>query len=242
MFSRNMPADKGLAALVRRYELDSDQAARLDALARYTAGPRRAPTSARARGDLLNVHIADSLVGLEVDALRRGALVADIGSGAGFPGMPLAIALPGAAFTLIESQTGRCVYLELAIAEVGVSNATVVCDRAEQWVEGRAANDAVVARALAQPTVVLEYAAALLRVGGALIDWRGKRAPSEEARARRAGKELGMQQIEVRPVVPYEGATERHLHVYLKVRETPVRFPRRAGLARRRPLGASAEK
>lgn len=205
----------------------------------YIANDAHAPTSARARGETVDVHIADSLVGLEVDALARAGRIADIGSGAGFPGIPLAVALPSAAVSLVESQSRRCVFLELAVAEAGTANAAVTCRRVEEWTEGQGRNDAVVARALAEQAVVLEYAAPLLRVGGAVVDWRGRRSSPDEERALRAAEQLGLEREEVRAVSPYPAAEDHHLHVYLKVRATPARFPRRAGVARRRPLGVA---
>jgi len=119
-----------------------------------------------------------------------------------------------------------------------VKNARVVCERAEEWTAGMVGNDAVVARAVASQPVVLEYAAPLLRVGGALVDWRGRRAPEEERAADAAAAELGMRRAEVRRVRPFEDALERHLHVFEKIAATPSRFPRRPGVARKRPLGA----
>ena len=83
----------------------------------------------------------------------------------------------------------------------------------------------------------LELKAPLLRVGGALVDWRGRRAHAEERAADTAAAELGMRRAEVRRVRPFEGALERHLHVFVKISATPERFPRRPGVARKRPLG-----
>jgi 16S rRNA (guanine527-N7)-methyltransferase len=117
-------------------------------------------------------------------------------------------------------------------------NAAVVCGRVEEWERGRRLNDAVVARAVAAQAVVLEYAAPLLCVGGTLVDWRGRRSVAEEEQALRAAELLGLERVEVRRVRPYAAAAERHLHLYLKVTETPTRFPRRPGVARRRPLGS----
>jgi 16S rRNA (guanine527-N7)-methyltransferase len=225
--------------LTRRYGLSVEQGARLRRLAGYVEqDDARAPTSERARMATVDIHIADSLVGLEVDALARARRVTDIGSGAGFPGIPLAVALPAATVTLVESQSRRCVFLELAVAEAGVTNAAVECGRVEEWRDGLRLNDAVAARALAEQAVVLEYAAPLLRRGGVVVDWRGRRSELEEERALRAAEHLGLERDEIRPVSPYAGAEDRHLHVYLKVRDTPGQFPRRAGVARRRPLGA----
>ena len=96
----------------------------------------------------------------------------------------------------------------------------------------------MVARALAPQPVVLEYAAPLLRIGGALIDWRGGRDERAGARSARAAAELGLAQREMRRVQPFAEARDRHLHVFAKVAATPPRFPRRAGVARKRPLGA----
>ena len=85
--------------------------------------------------------------------------------------------------------------------------------------------------------MVLEYAAPLLEHGGVLVDWRGRRDADQEAAAAGAAEQLGMRLREIRRTEPYEGARDHHLHVYEKVAETPSRFPRRAGVARKRPLG-----
>jgi 16S rRNA (guanine527-N7)-methyltransferase len=69
------------------------------------------------------------------------------------------------------------------------------------------------------------------------VEWRGQRDPKEEALASRAAAELGLRQVGVREVRPFSGARSRHLHVFEKVAPTPARFPRRAGVAARRPLG-----
>jgi 16S rRNA (guanine527-N7)-methyltransferase len=234
-----MRADDALASLAVRYALSGEQRAQLRRLVDYVDRDARAPTSARARAATVDVHVADSLVGLEVDAVTEAHRITDIGSGAGFPGIPLAVALPAAAVNLVESQSRRCVFLELAGAEAGAANAAVVCRRVEEWKDGQEFSDVVVARALAEQSVVLEYAAPLLRLGGALIDWRGRRSAPEEEQALRAAAELGLERKEVRHVSPYAAARAHHLHVYLKVIDTPARFPRRAGVARRRPLGTA---
>jgi 16S rRNA (guanine527-N7)-methyltransferase len=85
---------------------------------------------------------------------------------------------------------------------------------------------------------VLEYAAPLLRLGGTLVDWRGARARGEEEGAARAAEQLGMRLGRINRVEPFDGARNRHLHEFIKVAETPARFPRRAGMARKRPLGS----
>jgi 16S rRNA (guanine527-N7)-methyltransferase len=232
------------AAVVRvhelgeRYRLSARQRRRLAALLTVLASDPHAPTSVRRRDRAVDAHIADSLVALELQPLRDAELIVDLGSGAGFPGLPLAIALEASTVWLLESQLRKCLYLERAIAEVGLANAGVVCARAEQWCAGQGTGDAVVARAVGAQPVVVEYAAPLLRVGGVLVDWRGSRALEEELRAARAAEQLGMRLTEIRRIAPFAGARDRHLHLYLKITETPSGYPRRVGAAGKRPLGA----
>jgi 16S rRNA (guanine527-N7)-methyltransferase len=197
-----------------------------------------APTSVREPGEAVDTHMADSLVGLDFEELRVARTIADLGSGAGFPGTVLAVALPHARVSLVESQRRKCEFLQGLCAAARIGNAQVVCARAEDWQQGLDENDAVVARALAAQTVVLEYAAPLLKIGGALVDWRGRRNDVEEAAAVAAARALGMRLREIRHVQPFARARDRHVHVFVKYERTPARFPRRAGIARKRPLGA----
>jgi 16S rRNA (guanine527-N7)-methyltransferase len=229
--------DEGLAGAVR-HDLSAAQLEQLGLVLRALQADEHAPTSVRDPERAANVHVSDSLTALELEAVRCARRIADLGSGAGFPGIALAVALPNAEIVLIESQRRRCEFLQRVCALAGIENARVVCTRAEEWREGLSANDAVLARALGPVPVVLEYAAPLLRVGGSLVDWRGALGRQEEEAAARAAAELGLRRVEVRRVVPFAGAREHHLHVYLKARETPERFPRRAGIARKRPLGS----
>jgi 16S rRNA (guanine527-N7)-methyltransferase len=222
-------------------EINALTAAQQQQLAKVLAtleADEHAPTAVRTAEQAARTHIADSLVALELDAVREAEHIADLGSGVGFPGLALAVALPAAEVSLIESQRRKCEFLERLCAAAGVENAQVVCSRAEEWREGALCCDVVVARALAPQPVVLEYAAPLMRLGGQLVDWRGRREQTAEGAAERAAALLGLELAEIRRVVPFEDATDRHLHVFVKTGETPPRFPRRAGIARKRPLGA----
>jgi 16S rRNA (guanine527-N7)-methyltransferase len=222
---------------LERYGLSAAQLAQLATVLAELGRDEHAPTTVREQERAANVHVADSLVALDFDLLRLAREVADIGAGAGFPGLALAVALPQAQFRLVESQRRKCEFIARTLDAARIANALVVCARAEQWSEGLVGNDAVLARALAPPPVVLEYAAPLLRVGGALLDWRGRREPAEEQAASRAAAELGLELREIRHVEPFAGARDRHVHVWQKTADTPERFPRRAGIARKRPLG-----
>jgi 16S rRNA (guanine527-N7)-methyltransferase len=224
-------------ALIERFGLDQEQAGRLAAVLAELERVQHAPTAVRDAEEAAKVHVADALVALDVDALRASRTVADLGVGAGFPGLAIAVALPGAEVRLVESQRRKCDFVRSLAGAASIANATVICTRAEDWHEGIGANDAVLARALAPQPVVLEYAAPLLRLGGTLVDWRGRRNADEERAAAGAAQTLGLRLAEVRKVEPFAGATDRHLHVFVKDRETPARFPRRAGIARKRPLG-----
>ena len=188
----------------------------------------------------LDVHVRDSLVALDVPQVREARVVVDIGSGAGFPGLPLAAALPDARVDLVESAVRKVRVIERLAAAAGIDNATAVHARIEEWASagGSAAYDVATVRAVASLPVLVEYAAPLLRLGGLLIAWKGAPDPAEVAAGSAAAAELGLEPLEPRPVAPYEGAQRLTLYLYSKVRETPSAFPRRPGIARKRPLGA----
>jgi len=218
--------------------MDAVQISKMGALLDALEADEHAPTAVRERDLAAYVHLADALSALEIEGLRGAGTIADLGAGAGFPGLAVAVALPHAQVHLVESQRRKCEFLGRAIAAAAITNAFVVCSRAEEWEQGLCANDAVTARALAPQPVVLEYAAPLLRVGGTLVDWRGRRDQEEEIAAIRAAAELGLESTTVLRVQPFPGARDRHLHVFRKTEETPSGFPRRPGMARKRPLGA----
>jgi 16S rRNA (guanine527-N7)-methyltransferase len=230
--------DRALAELVARYELTDIAGGRLKALLATLTGDPHAPTTLHDPLTAVRDHLADSLVALELAAVRDARHVADLGAGAGLPGLPLAIALPAATVTLVESNGRKCDFLRRAREACGVANALVVPARVEGWADGLGRCDLVTARALAPLAVVAEYAAPLLALGGTLVAWRGRREPEGEAAATRAADELGLEVRSPVAVTPYPGALHRHLHVLVKTGPTPARFPRRAGMARKRPLGA----
>jgi len=227
-----------LEGLRERYGLSERQREQLAALLRGLAADERAPTAVRDPARAVDVHLADSLAALELDALPARGKIADLGTGAGFPGLALAVALPESESLLVEAQARKCAFVEGLRTSAQIASAGIVCARAEEWAEGVAANDVVLARALAAQAVVVEYAAPLLRVGGTLVDWRGRRRRAEERAGERAAARLGLERVEIRNVEPYVGARDHHLHLYLKVRETPEGFPRRAGIAQKRPLAS----
>jgi 16S rRNA (guanine527-N7)-methyltransferase len=185
------------------------------------------------------VHVADSLTGLEFAALREASTIADIGSGAGFPGLVLAVALPGARLDLVESVGRKCDFIQSAIDAAGIANARVINARSEELAQadGREAYEAVTARAVGRLSTLAELASPLLGDGGALVAWKGKRDPEEEAQLANAAEALAMRPEEVRHVGPYAGSRHRHLHLARKSGPTPAGLPRRPGMAKKRPRG-----
>jgi 16S rRNA (guanine527-N7)-methyltransferase len=191
--------------------------------------------------DAWRVHVIDSLSGL--DLVGDPDRLADVGAGAGFPGLVIAAALPGTRVDLIESVARKWAFIERAIGAAGLDNARAVCDRAETWAAaadpagGREAYDVVTARAVGRLSTLAELASPLLREGGELVAWKGRRDPDEEAELHRAAPRLAMSAAEVRAVGASSGFEHRHLHRVRKTRPTPDGLPRRPGMAKKRPYG-----
>ena len=233
-----------LEELGRRFGLPEAAAGQFERLLEGLAAEPDPHTTVASPEAALDTHLADSLSGLSVEGLRRARRIADIGSGAGFPGLALAVALPSTRVDLIESVGRKTAVAARLLQAADITNARAVTARAEEWAGlppglggGREAYDAVTARAVAPLAVLVEYGAPLLRVGGVLVAWKGVRDAAEEAGGAAAAERLQMAARGVARVVPFEGASNRHLHVFEKLGPTPEGFPRRPGMARKRPLG-----
>jgi 16S rRNA (guanine527-N7)-methyltransferase len=216
----------------------------LEPVVELLAADPTAPSSVREPADAWRVHVADSLSGLVVPELSVAPRIADVGAGAGFPGLVLAAALPEARIDLIESLGRKCEFMHRALATSGIANAQVVCERAETWAGGgepdggREAYDAVTARAVGRLATLAELASPLLRSGGLLVAWKGRRDPAEEAELGRAADRLAMAPEEILAVGPFAGSRHRHLHTMRKSAPTPNDLPRRPGMAKKRPFGS----
>jgi 16S rRNA (guanine527-N7)-methyltransferase len=185
------------------------------------------------------VHVEDSLTGLELPELREASRIADLGAGAGFPGLVLAVALPDAQVDLIESVTRKCEFMRQAIEAAKIPNATVLNTRSEDLAsgDGRDAYDAITARAVGRLSTLAELASPLLKPNGVLIAWKGKRDEEEEEQLQRAGESLAMTSEQILPVGDRAGSKHRHLHLIRKTGETPQNLPRKPGIAKKRPKG-----
>jgi 16S rRNA (guanine527-N7)-methyltransferase len=228
-----------LDELAQRYGLEAGAIPLLVALLAHQAADEHASTTVRDPQAAADRHVADSLVALELPVVRAARTIADLGAGAGWPGLALAAALPEARIRLVESAIRRCSYLERAVDAAGLSNAEVVHARAEDWPPGHGGHDLVTARALAALPVVCEYAAPLLADGGTLVAWKGRLEEAEERAGAAACAELGLSAPETVAVDPYPGAGPATLVLARKIAPTPPRFPRRPGMALKRPLGAA---
>jgi 16S rRNA (guanine527-N7)-methyltransferase len=185
-------------------------------------------TAARDRAEATRVLVDDALAAA---ALVEDGPVVDVGSGAGSPGIPIAVARPDVHVDLLEAQRRRCHFLRSVVAEL--PNARVVCARAEEHGrgKGREAYGTAVAQALAEPPVAVEWCLPLVRPGGLLILLVGE---VDADRVAAAAREVGGGPPELVPL-PGSGPRRRLLLVP-KTGTTPERFPRRPGVARKRPL------
>lgn len=231
--------DHRLEELCTAVSAPPEAAARLAVVLGLLASDPTAPTTVTDPAAAVEVHVADALDGLELAVVRSAGSIADLGAGAGFPGLVLAVCLPGSQVALVESVGRKCEFIGRAIEAAGIANALPVHARAEEWPAGLGAHDLVTARALAPLTALVEYAAPLLAEGGHLVAWKGARDPGEEADGQAAAAATGMELVEVHRPRPRPGADQRHLYVYAKRSPTPDRFPRRAGMARKRPITAA---
>lgn len=191
-------------------------------------------------------HLLDSLTcALPVlEPLRAGAAwrCLDVGSGGGLPGIPLAIVFPALAVTLLEATGKKAAFLRDAVDALGLERASVVAARAEDAARDRAHRDAydlVVARALAPLDVALEWCLPFVKPGGLLVLPRGGDLAEQRAAGEVAARALAARLRPPLPLAVPELPSGRSLVVAEKLGPTPSRFPRRAGLAAKQPLGGA---
>ncbi|MFM1843532.1 MAG: rRNA small subunit 7-methylguanosine (m7G) methyltransferase GidB [Cyanobacteriota bacterium] len=193
----------------------------------------------------LEKHLWDSLAGvLLCQSCRQlsGAAVIDIGTGGGFPGLPIAITWPEWKVTLMDSTRKKITFLEELGYRLGLTNLSFVVDRAEamgQQAQHREQYDLATIRAVGDGAVCAEYGLPLLKVGGILVLYRGQWSPEEDDRLGAVSQQLGGKLLETIPTeTPWTKAQRNFVYV-IKEKPTPPEFPRAIGLPRQQPLGLS---
>ena len=190
----------------------------------------------------LDRHYMDSLAPLALPGwLPTGASVVDVGSGAGFPGLPLAIARPDLQVLLLDSLQKRLTFLQAVIEALGLTNVRTAHARAEDAGQNPALRErfsVATARAVAATPVLMELLLPLVQVGGRAICYKGPSAEDELRAGARAAKALGGDGLTALPVaVPFQPEWQHCVLVSQKQRTTPRAYPRKAGTPAREPLG-----
>ncbi len=184
-------------------------------------------------------HFLDSLSCLLALKPRAGDQLVDVGSGAGFPGIPLKIGCPQIQVVLVESIGKKAEFCRHIVQMLGLEGVEVIQARAEligRSAEHRGRYDWAVARAVARLPVLLEVLLPLLRVGGVAIAQKGEGGPAEATKAQPALQVLGGELQQVLPVELPEAGETRYLIVVNKINETPAKYPRRPGIVAKRPI------
>jgi len=191
-------------------------------------------TSIRDEQQAWERHILDSLTLLGPLASAGAKAVADVGSGGGLPGIPLAICMPEANFTLIETTGKKANFLREVIEQLKITNARVVQERAEtlgqEHHEFREMFDAVIARAVGPMRVLLELTVPLARIGGVVLAVKGEKADAELAESKPALHKLHCSHVQT--ILTPTG----RIVVIEKQRKTPRLYPRMPGEPKRKPL------
>lgn len=179
------------------------------------------------------LHLLDSLTVLTVADLKGKQLI-DVGCGAGFPGVPVAIACPDAKVTLLDSLGKRMTWLESILPQLGIQARCITARAEEAVAEHREKFDYATSRAVARLNILLELTAPYVRVGGAVIALKGSAARQELEEAKNAAKKLGLQVEEIKDFT-IDGATHSVI-VLRKIAKTPPQFPRRYSKIKQSPL------
>lgn len=196
-------------------------------------------TALTAPEDVAVKHIIDSLTAYDAALFDGARTLIDVGTGAGLPGIPLAVYAPHLTVTLLDSLNKRVRFLTEVTAAMGLPNVRCIHARAEEaarTAEHRAAYDIAVSRAVARLPVLLEYTLPFVRVGGTLLALKGRAYAEEQQEARRAAEVLGGGRITARPVHLPGLDDVRAILTVTKERQTPAAYPRGGGAPTRRPL------
>jgi len=202
-------------------------------------------TSVEGADNIVIRHFLDSLSCLLSKRIVSSSKLIDLGAGAGFPGAPIKIVCPSICLTLVDSAKKKTDFLRCLVKKLGLADTLIVRQRAEEYARessNRETYDIVVARAVSELPVIIEYSLPLLKSGGALIAQKGKFDEVEYEKGTRAATLLGGTVLEVKRIeVPFLDE-QRHLVVVEKQQVSPLDYPRRTGIPSKRPLGETRGK
>lgn len=185
-------------------------------------------------------HNADSLMCVDFPEFQSAKNVIDVGTGGGFPGIPLAVYAPDKNFTLLDSLNKRLKIIDELAGSLDISNITLVHGRAEDIAktkEHREKYDLCVSRAVSNLATLSEYCLPFIKVGGYLLAYKGPGAEQEAEDAAKALKILGGRLVGIRETTMEEYGLDHRILVIEKVRNTPKTYPRKAGTPLKEPLG-----
>ena len=188
-------------------------------------------------------HLLDSLSCFSVREVALQGRLIDVGSGGGLPGIPLAIAQPELNVSLLEATEKKATFLQLAKEHLRLTRLNIINERAEDTGKEKGSRDKydlAITRALASLPVVMEYSAPFVKSGGVILAMKGRLEEDEIAAGKRAAAKLGaeFQEVAKVPLRPELEQKQRHIAVFRKIASTPTGYPRRTGLAKKRPLGS----
>ena len=184
-------------------------------------------------------HFIDSIICVDYPEFEEARKVIDVGTGGGFPGVPLAIAAPDKEFVLMDSLNKRLKIIDELCGQIGIGNVTTVHARAEELAKNKAHReqyDLCVSRAVANMAVLAEYCLPFIKMGGCLMAYKGPDADREVEEARKALFLLGGQVEEIREGNLKEFGIDHKVVIIKKVKNTPSKFPRKAGTPAKEPL------
>lgn len=189
--------------------------------------------------DVAIKHMVDSLSCFKADLFKENTSLIDVGTGAGFPGLPLKIFYPSLKLTLLDSLNKRVKFLQLVVDELRLKDVEVIHARSEEAARNkkyREKFDLATARAVARLPIICEYCLPFVKDGGTFIALKGRQYEEEATQAQKAIKVLGGEISDIMPVKLPEIDDKRAVIYIRKVKSTPKTYPRKAGTPERNPI------